>query len=66
MNLEEYLHDHRDSTSLTLIMEQVVNGVSELHSLGYAHRALDPTHVMLNLNPLDVRVINFTKSFPHT
>ena len=66
MNLEDYLYDHRDPSQLPLILEQVLNGVNELHTLGYAHRALNPTHVMLNLNPLDVRVINFTRSAPLT
>jgi len=52
MNLEEYLEEHRDPPQLPLILDQVINGLSELHSLGYVHRALDPTHVMLNLAPL--------------
>src|SRR6478672_8803661 len=51
MNLEEYLEEHRDPLQLPLILDQVINGLSELHSLGYVHRTLDATHVMLNFAP---------------
>ena len=45
-------------------MEQVCNGVMELHALGYTHRALEPSHVVIRLAPLEVRVISFSGAIP--
>lgn len=30
-----------------------------LHNLGYIHRDLKPENIVLNLNPIDVRIIDF-------
>lgn len=64
MCLEQYLEERRDRSQLPHIMEQVCNGVMELHALGYTHRALEPSHVVLNLAPLEVRLISFSGAVP--
>jgi serine/threonine protein kinase len=43
-------------------MLQVIKGVNELHQLGYVHRDLKPDNIVLNLEPLEVRVIDFDAS----
>ena len=35
------------------------NGVAELHAIGYIHRDLKPENIVLNLNPLEVKIIDF-------
>ena len=60
------MSEHNDRCLLPAIMEQVCNGVMELHALGYTHRALEPSHVVLNLAPLDVKVIRNRKTQPRT
>ena len=37
----------------------VIEGVKELHELGYIHRDLKPDNIVLNLDPLEVRLIDF-------
>jgi serine/threonine protein kinase len=37
----------------------IVNGIQELHGLGYIHRDIKPDNVVLNINPFEVRVIDF-------
>ena len=54
MDLEQYVSEHRDWSQLQLILEQVCDGVLELHHLGFTHRALEPAHLVLNLAPLNV------------
>ena len=64
MCLEQYLSESKDRSLLPTIMEQICNGVMELHAIGYTHRALEPSHVVLNLAPLEVRVISFSGALP--
>jgi serine/threonine protein kinase len=33
--------------------------VEEIHNLGYVHRDLKPENIVLNLDPIDVKVIDF-------
>lgn len=40
----------------------MIQGVMEQHLLGYIHRDLKPENVVLNLNPLVVRVIDFDRA----
>ena len=54
MDLEQYVSEQRDRSQLQLILEQVCDGVLELHQLGFTHRALEPAHVVLTLAPLNV------------
>jgi serine/threonine protein kinase len=60
------LKEHRDRSQLPTIMEQVCNGALELHALGYTHRALEPSHIVLNLAPFAVRIISFSGALPST
>ena len=40
-------------------MFDVLRGITELHQLGYVHRDLKPDNIVLSLDPLEVRVIDF-------
>jgi eukaryotic-like serine/threonine-protein kinase len=44
----------------------ILNGVSELHTLGYVHRDLKPDNVVLNRDPLEVAVIDFNRAISRT
>lgn len=37
-------------------------GIKELHSLEFIHRDLKPENIVLNLKPLEVRIIDFDRS----
>lgn len=45
---------------------QVINGIDELHKLGFVHRDLKPDNVVLNLKPLEVKVIDFDRVYLDT
>jgi serine/threonine protein kinase len=62
MDFRDYLRNHRDPQMLPLILRQVIEGVIQLHGLGFVHRDLKPENIVLNLNPLEVRIIDFTAS----
>lgn len=62
MTLREYLDEHRDPDQLREIFVNILNGVSELHTLGYVHRDLKPDNVVLNRAPLEVAVIDFNRA----
>ena len=38
----------------------------QLNSLGYTHRDLKPENIVLNLDPLEVRIVDFTSATPLT
>lgn len=61
MDFRDYLRRHRNPRQLLDIMAQIINGIQEIHSLGYVHRDLKPDNIVLNLNPLDVRIIDFDR-----
>jgi serine/threonine protein kinase len=60
MDFRDYLRNHRDPLVLPLILQQVVEGLIQLHSLGYTHRDLKPENILLNLDPLEVRINDFS------
>lgn len=66
MTLREYLDDFRDPAELRAIFINIINGVSELHDLGYVHRDLKPDNVVLNRDPLEIAVIDFNRAIPTT
>jgi serine/threonine protein kinase len=64
MDLEQYMSEQRYRSQLRHIMEQVCDGVLELHNIGFTHRALEPAHIVLNLAPLQVQLISFSYAVP--
>ena len=62
MTLREYLRKHRESRSLNRILLQVCEGLKQLWDCNYVHRDLKPENIMLNLKPLQVRLIDFNRS----
>jgi serine/threonine protein kinase len=49
---------------LKKIFAEIINGVDELHSIGYVHRDLKPENIVLNLEPLEVKIIDFDMAMP--
>ena len=45
-------------------MKCVALDIKELHELGFAHRRVTPDTIVMNVRPLDVRLICFKSSFP--
>lgn len=66
MNYRQYLDSHRDPIQIPLILAQIVQGLEQVHELGFIHRDLRPENIVLSLDPLEVRIIDFTESFPKT
>ena len=62
MDMREYLRNHRDPARLNEILTLVIEGVQQIHNLGFVHRDLKPDNIILNLDPLEVRVIDFNRS----
>ena len=62
MNLREYIRKHRNPEQLKLIMLHIIQGINELHSLSYVHRDLKPDNIVVNLIPLEVRIIDFDRA----
>ena len=52
MTLREYLEDYRDPLQLGEIFVNIINGVKELHEMGYIQRDLKPDNVVFNRRPL--------------
>ena len=66
MNLRDFLINHRDPNLIPMILDQVINGVDELHHLSYVHRKLNLDHIVMNADPLEVKIIDFKESIPIT
>ena len=66
MDLRKYLTKQRDPEILPAILIQIIDGIDQLHKLGFTHRDLKPENIVLNLDPLEVRLIDFNSSFPST
>ena len=67
MDLRTYLKKHRDHRQLDRILLQVVEGLKELHGLGFVHRDLKPENIVLNLDrPILVALIDFDRALPRT
>nr|XP_013054913.2 2-5A-dependent ribonuclease isoform X2 [Anser cygnoides] len=48
-NLEEHLQDPEDEKDYKGILKMIFQAVRELHSLGFAHRALHPSNFLIDL-----------------
>ena len=64
MDFRTYLRMERKYKDLNQIFLCILNGIKEIHSIGFIHRDLKPDNVVLNQKPLDVRIIDFNKSMP--
>ena len=62
MTYREYLRNHRDSRHLKEVLRFVLQGLKELHGIGYVHRDLKPENIVISLRPLSVRIIDFNRS----
>ena len=62
MTYREYLRSHKDTRWLSKILIDVAKGLKELNGIGYVHRDLKPENIVLNLRPLQVKIIDFNRS----
>ena len=62
MDYREYLENHRDHRHLGRILLMVIDGLNELHEMGYVHRDLKPDNIGINLKPLYACVIDFDRA----
>jgi len=62
ITLKEYIiktpHDVRSSNALVII-SNIINSVTKLHSLSIAHRDLNNTNIMINPIDLNIKIIDF-------
>ena len=66
MTYREYLRSHKDTRHLAKILMDVGKGLKELQGIGYVHRDLKPENIVVNLRPLQVKIIDFNRSYPVT
>lgn len=62
MTLREYLCEHRNPDELKQILFSMIEGVRQLHQMGYVHRDLKPENVMINFSPIHTTVIDFNRA----
>jgi len=66
MSFRDYLEDERDFRYLSKMLLMVIEGLRELHGLGYVHRDLKPENIVVNLKPLHVALIDFDRTLPRS
>ena len=62
MTYREYLRSHKDTRWLSKILIDVAKGLKELNGICYVHRDLKPENIVVNLRPLQVKIIDFNRS----
>lgn len=63
MTYREYLRSHKDTRQLAKILMDVGKGIKELQGIGYVHRDLKPENIVVNMRPLQVKIIDFNRSY---
>jgi len=66
MTLRDYLEDHRDPRHLGKLLLMAIEGILELHGMGFVHRDVKPDNIAINLKPLYACVIDFDRATPRT
>jgi len=66
MNLRDFLSSKREARLLNRILLLACEGMKQLHTLGYVHRDIKPDNIVINLKPLEVRLIDFNRSILRT
>ena len=66
MSFRDYLEEHREPRHLVKILLMVIEGLNELHELGFAHRDLKPENIALTLKPLHEAVIDYDRATPRS
>lgn len=61
-DFRQYLERYRDPTQLRRIILDVINGLKELHTIGYVHRDLKPENILVEMDPLKAIVIDFNRA----
>ena len=56
-----WLTGHRVPRQINEILLQAIHGVRKLNELGYIHRDLKPEYIMVTIEPLEVRIIDFNR-----
>lgn len=62
MDFRHYLTNSRNPQELNIIFELILEGVRELHKMGYVHRDLKPDNILISFNPFEVVVIDFNRA----
>lgn len=62
MTFRQYLRYSRNPKELVDIMMAIIEGILQIHCMGYAHRDLKPENIVLNLDPLEVKIIDFDRA----
>jgi len=63
-DLHDYFKLYTRPKIMKEILLKIIEGLEELHEMGWVHRDLKPANVVLREDPLEVRIIDFNYSMP--